>query len=453
MRGRLKFFKPNEYYGFLVTPDGDIFFHGSNLAMSHIDLKKDDEVDYDLVEHDGKKEAVNIKLATVGAEEVAAGMGATFPPEPKATYNEEIIEAIDEDKIQDYLGRVTRKGLFPLMGYRLEPRKTSIPGQCEYDFTPLTSNIPDLVHAHEIVEKMVYRGFNLGHSLDMWKLDQLVGGNPHVFYKHQSIVIRGAVGSDAGKLGRQIARSGTPFIREKGFALVDICEFSRKSSREQLSCLYSLTNMLDTSIRRCSTFLPELHMEGNSKYGRNSTGDGFYFWHDGLGAGSDTITFMVLVCLMAQYKTFLAKGFPMKLRASYFLGSTFMFYDEAARIDPRRPASNAIGQATNGAARLIGESRPGQILVNDFSRIGQNNEQMNAESLIEHCNQLFRKEDSQPATLRKSPEEKLRVVDKHLDAWYCYNVLGGVQSEGATVEIGVAPEESILFEKSHFNKD
>lgn len=453
MRGRLKFFKPVEFYGFLVTPDGDIFFHGSNLVSSHIDLKKDDEVDFDLVEQDGKKEAVNVKLATAVEEEATVVDVGTPTPEPKEVQNESAPDVIEEEKIQEYLGRITRKGLFPLMGYRLEARISSVSGRHEYDFTPLTSNIPDLVHAHEIVEKMLYRGFNLGHSLEMWKLDQLANGNPHVFYKHPSVVIRGAVGSDAGKLGRQIARSGTPFIREKGFALVDICEFSRKSSREQLSCLYSLTNMLDSSIRRCNTFLPELHMEGNSKYGRNSTGDGFYFWHDGLGAGSDTITFMVLVCLMAQYKTFLAKGFPMKLRASYFIGSAFMFYDEAARIDPRRPASNAIGQATNGAARLIGESRPGQILVNDFNRIGQNDEQMNVESLIEHCNQLFRKEGSPPATLRKEPEQRLRVVDKHLDAWYCYNVLGGIQSEGSTVEIGVAPEKSVLFEKSHFNKD
>lgn len=477
MRGKLKFFKPVEYYGFLVTPDGDLFFHGSSLVESYRDLMKDDDVEFEVVEQEGRKEAVNVRRVKLpelaspnpptegvhapgGSEPEMMPSATTQPTTADEATKRSIghispeIEIIDEDKLPEYLNRITRKGLFPLMGYNLESRASSSIERIECEFTPMTSNIPDLVHAHEILEKHVYRGFNLGHSLEMWKLDQLANGNPHVFMKHPKVIIKGLEKSDVGRIGRLVARNGTPFVREKGFALVDICEFSRKSSREQLACLYSLTNMLDSSIRRCNTFLPELHMEGNSRYGRNSTGDGFYFWHDGLGAGSDTITFMVLVCLMAQYKTFRTKKhFPMKLRASYFLGSAFLFYDEAARLDLRRPASNAIGEATNGAARLLAESRPGQILVNDFNRIGQNNELMNTESLIEHCNQLFRKEGSRPGTLRRDPEKRLRVLDKHLDAWYCFNVLGDVQSEDETIEIGVSPDKSVLFDKNLFNKD
>jgi hypothetical protein len=49
---------------------------------------------------------------------------------------------------------------------------------------------------------------------------------------------------------------------------------------------------------------------------------------------------------------------------------------------------------------------------------------MSAETLVRKAEQLFAQEPhKRAAKLAMSPEEVLRVVDKHDDAWYCWNLV------------------------------
>jgi len=153
---------------------------------------------------------------------------------------------------------------------------------------------------------------------------------------------------------------------------------------------------------------------------------------------------MVLLCVMVQAEAMRREGFPMRLRASYVIDSAFMLYDEAAPVTPNAVASNAVGAATNGAARLITAAKPSQFLVGDFKRPGQPGETLDPRALIAQANELFREEGSGAATLSFQPDSLMTVVDKHDDPWYCWNLIGEVpnlvREERSRERIGLVPE-------------
>jgi hypothetical protein len=374
------------------------------------------------------------------------------------------------DLLRRFLTKVTSGGLSPLVGYSIsdvakaevdsansdsavEIQTPETPESRTHKVQVLTTRLGQLTYALEVVQRAVTHGYNLGKRIPPDRLAKIRDENPHVFSIHDE-KIRGFSSVDFAKMGATISRYGAPFIRQKAFALVDICGFSRREHAEQLTTLYSLTNMLDSSIRRSRKFCDALKARG--RFGRNSTGDGYYFWHDGLGGASDVATFMTLVCLMSQCEALRDSGFPIQLRCSFFIGSAFLFYDAGARENSLAPASNAIGAATNGAARLISDARPGQFLINDFDRLGQGDERMTPKSLVAQCNELFRIEDAGAGKLSLMPTEKIRVNDKHGDAWYCYNVCGAipnrVASKSVDVMIGLKPDQSPIITDLQFEQ-
>ena len=386
-----------------------------------------------------------------------------------------------QEVLAGFLWDATRGGLFPLVGYSvgddegegLSPVAAKQGGADEDDDTDLvppegsiqnnagaglsvrirvlTTSIADLSYALEVLEKATYQGYNLGKRLWPSRLKGLSEQNPHVF-SLKEVTVDGYSNTDFLEIGRVIQRFGAPFVKEKGFALVDICSFSRLGHSEQLSSLYSLTNMLDTAVRRSWRFCKRLNVR--NRFGKNSTGDGYYFWHEGLSGSSDVATFITLLCLMSQCEMLRRTGFPMQIRCSYFIGSAFLFYDAYARSNPNAPATNAIGAATNGAARLLTAAQPGQLLINDFQRRGQGGETMTPEVLISQCNELFREEEAGAGKLTVLPKKRLRVSDKHGDIWYCFNLHGTIPHKAGKqvqqITIGLEPDESPLIESVLF---
>jgi len=134
----------------------------------------------------------------------------------------------------------------------------------------------------------------------------------------------------------------------------------------------------------------------------------------------------------------------MRLHAAYVINSAFMIYDPEIAVSPLAVASNAVGEATNAAARLVAGARPSQILIGDFTRAGQPGETLSPKALIAQANELFREEGAGAASLSFSPDKLLRVTDKHKDPWYCYNLTGEVPNtvgdEKTRQPIGLKPD-------------
>lgn len=69
--GRVRWFNPVKFYGFLETPAGDVFFHGSAFRGETSDIQPGDEVECEL--QDGPRgaraaRAINVCPITAGEE-------------------------------------------------------------------------------------------------------------------------------------------------------------------------------------------------------------------------------------------------------------------------------------------------------------------------------------------------------------------------------------------------
>jgi hypothetical protein len=358
------------------------------------------------------------------------------PSQPRPPQGNPLSEA-DEKRIlataTDFLADRTRDGLFPLVAF----------SSYRDSLTIVTTSIEDFPYAIRILERINQAGYNLGFSLRPGVIRRLANENPHVFQLFELSIPRISE-LDTWRIGRIVCTFGAPFYSQKGFALLDICGFSRLDNPSKLAQLYSLTNAVDSSIHRSFKACQRLRLP--NRFGRTSTGDGFYLWHDFVGGNADVATFFLLVCIMTQSEAMRSNGFPMRLRASFTIDSVFMLYEADARSNPMAPASNAVGDATNNGARLITAAKPSQILLGDFARPGQPGETMTPQALLAQINELFREEWSGAATLDLQPKGQLRVDDKHGDSHYCWNIVGQVPNgpEGDTtrVTIGLHPDKA-----------
>ena len=62
--GKIKWFNPTKWYGFINNDDGgkDVFVHISAVKEAGIDnLEENDEVEFEIGENRGKENAINLK--------------------------------------------------------------------------------------------------------------------------------------------------------------------------------------------------------------------------------------------------------------------------------------------------------------------------------------------------------------------------------------------------------
>ncbi len=354
----------------------------------------------------------------------------------------------------------TEDGLFPLVGYALEPNRLTL----------LTTSIPDLPLAIRILRTVTGAEYNLGHYLKADAAKRAAEENPH-FLKIRSHDIPGLVldSSLFDTLSSLVVVFGAPFFPKKAVGVVDICDFTKGSPFAQLADLYSLENIFRTNVKRCMPFTRALRITNN--FGYASTGDGFFFWHDMLAGGADTATLVLLLCIMSQVERFRReRHFGMRLKAAFVIDSLFMVYDAddiscvpdpAASDDytvERGPARNVVGVATNIAARLCSKARPSQILVSQFDRSGQGDETMSPHSIIAHAAQLFRHESNgSPSDLKFDPDCRMSVTDKHGMRWHCWNLTGKVpntfKKRPAMQQIGLRSDDAIDLDAHTFNSE
>ena len=363
------------------------------------------------------------------------------PESPQASALDEQQERLLLQELAAFFAESTKDGLFPLVAYSVTQDSVLI----------LTTNIPDLPYAIRILGIVSRTGYNLGYNLRPDRVRDLAAENPHVLRKFERQIPR-VHEIQLRRVGRVVSTFGAPFYEQKAFALLDMCGFSRLDNPSQLAQLYSLTNAVDSAIKRSYNVCQRLRVP--NRFGRASTGDGFYVWHDYIGGNADVATFFLLICVMTQSEAMRAAGFPMRLRAGFVIDSSFMFYEADARMDPHAVASNAVGAATNKAARLVAAAKPSQVLVGDFCRPGQADEKMDPITMLAQVNELFREEGFGAAALEVRPKTHLRIEDKHGDTHYCWNVVGKVPNQSAQkasrVPIGLEPDSAARIDEMTF---
>jgi hypothetical protein len=314
------------------------------------------------------------------------------------------------------LRQATADGLFPLVAYSLEGDRLGL----------LTSNIRDLSQAISVLKTVTKKEYNLGKYIFFDRIKKIAEHNPHLFKLHVS-TIEGMGEIEKSSLGRLISVFGAPYFKEKAFALVDICGFTQMTYSKQLASLYSIERLFFQSRYRSRIFCDHLSVGAN--FGRSSTGDGYYIWSNFLGGNADVSLFMLLLCLLERAENITLGEKPFEIKASFVIDSAFHLYETGENIQQYPQPVNAVGAATNGAARLISKAKPRQLLVNKFDRPGMAGETLTPGSLIRQANELFRLEGYGAADLKLEPEELLKVVDKHGDTWYCYNIYGKIPTD------------------------
>lgn len=151
---------------------------------------------------------------------------------------------------------------------------------------------------------------------------------------------------------------------QRAVALIDIAGFSRCSPEQQGSQLSTLEFALNIAAQAAR----EQGIDVADS--RSTTGDGFYVWNRNKGLEAD-IDLFVLICLFLTYHAVLrrrvtvAEAVP-RLRIVLGIGSHYTYHQPgpttAQRID------YIVGDITIHLARLIGRSRPDQMMISDFVR-------------------------------------------------------------------------------------
>jgi hypothetical protein len=126
-----------------------------------------------------------------------------------------------------------------------------------------------------------------------------------------------------------------------------------------------MLNSLSYSINSAHSQLMAEHVHIN--FARTTTGDGFYIWNRSRSMVANLALYQLMMLILADNAVAAskAKRFPVpQLRAAFHMGEHYEFY----QVEGLNPSSFGyiVGQVTIELARMIGEARPGQIVLGDF---------------------------------------------------------------------------------------
>ena len=151
-----------------------------------------------------------------------------------------------------------------------------------------------------------------------------------------------------------LRRYGITETRHRAVSLLDIVGFSRLEPAAQVAQL----NSLECSINTAQAVMAQLGRQVD--LARTTTGDGCYLWNREKGASADLGTYLLTMLVLADNAIARHRGretFVPELRTCFSVGPHYSYGDE--RI---------VGDVTNGLAQMICKCLPGQILIGDFTR-------------------------------------------------------------------------------------
>jgi len=205
-----------------------------------------------------------------------------------------------------------------------------------------------------------------------------------------------------------VKRFGTNYIEDQAVALFDIVGFSLFTPLEQVAQLNSLSYSLNSAHAKMLT------KERDISFARSTTGYGFYVWNrdNSVEANINLYHFMHLALAdnaIARSKS--SGNVTPELRAAFHVGSHYEFY-QAEGLNPTS-AYFIVGDVTIELARMVDQTKPGQVLVGDFQ----------APMTNEHTGETQRVDAVQFIQLTQSTLsslEGLELSGEPVDAIRCY---------------------------------
>jgi hypothetical protein len=158
-----------------------------------------------------------------------------------------------------------------------------------------------------------------------------------------------------------IKRYGITLVQNRAVALFDIVGFSLYSPLEQVTQLNSLAYSVNTAYSKL------LDRKIKINFARTTTGDGFYIWNraSDINANLDLYHFMHLVLADNAIARSKARSNTAPLLTTCFhVGGHYEFY-QSEGLNPTT-FSYIVGEVTIELARMISNTKPGQIIMGSF---------------------------------------------------------------------------------------
>ena len=160
-----------------------------------------------------------------------------------------------------------------------------------------------------------------------------------------------------------LRRYGITETLHRAVALFDIVGFSKFEPSRQIAQL----NSLECSISTAQKLMQEIGRKVD--LARTTTGDGFYIWNRDKGAGGDIDTYLLTLLALADNAIAQKDGggeFVPELRTCFAIGPHYSYY-QIEGLDPHGH-DYIVGDVTISLARMISKCLSGQILIHDFVR-------------------------------------------------------------------------------------
>ena len=359
-----------------------------------------------------------------------------------------------QERLEEALWAASDMGRWVLVAYGWQRYSTN-----KYQFGVMTCSIDNLPDVMGFLERETTAGYrhDFGRHIPFAEMEDLSS-------KFSAIEVRPvpAPGFDASEEQVQALRAlceqyASARWLERGVALVDICGFTKQSSREQLCDLLSLNYALNTALRR----LRKASMASRDKGGptfalrfqRSTTGDGYYIWNEFWGRHGDAAVLALLLQTLAilEGRRMEPREGLVRVSAAFTVGEIYKFSDRGIHYARHPVGEYIVGPATNDIARILGAAQPGQLLIQDFTRreSKRSEERIGPRDLLDEAIGMLSADLNADFAEKVSagfrPDNVLRVLDNHRGVHYCLNVaarMTRMESDGKlTIQpVGLEPE-------------
>lgn len=158
-----------------------------------------------------------------------------------------------------------------------------------------------------------------------------------------------------------IRRYSVNYVESRAVVLFDIAGFGKLEPFEQMSQLNSLAYSLNSAHKKLRS------RNININFARSTTGDGFYVWNRSEDIFANINLFHLLHLVLADNAIAQSKSngrVTPRIRAGYHIGSHYEFH-QAEGINPSY-YSYIVGNVTIQLARMLDQTKAGQIVIGDF---------------------------------------------------------------------------------------